>query len=299
MMNHTLTDNDSVSVTGGKIHYRVYEPHDPALAARAPVVLIHGGPGGSDDILYDALSDIANDRPLVVYDQLGSFRSPAALGDELYPVARFVDELDGLLTHLKRPAAILLGHSWGGAIAASYALAHPASVAGLVLSCPLLSTERWLADCKILLSAFPEEMQKTVETCEANGTTESPEYKEADRVFSQSHFMRTSDHRTLWEKHRHKGNRALYLAMWGASEFTCSGTLRDFDIFDRLGEIQAPTLLLCGQYDTARPETMEAVQKKIAGSTLAVMPNAGHCAYLDANQPYIQAVRDFLAAHKL
>jgi len=44
--------------------------------------------------------------------------------------------------------------------------------------------------------------------------------------------------------------------MWGAAEFTATGSLRDFDRTDRLGELRLPVLFPAGRYDEAVPETI-------------------------------------------
>jgi proline iminopeptidase len=47
----------------------------------------------------------------------------------------------------------------------------------------------------------------------------------------------------------------VYTTMNGPSELTVTGTLRTWDIMDRLGEIYVPTLLVGGRYDECRPAT--------------------------------------------
>lgn len=295
MIHHTLMKTGFVPVTGGQIHYRCYEPHDLEKTAKTPVLMIHGGPGACHALMYDCLAQMADERICLYYDQLGSHFSPAEMTPEWMTVERYADEITRLLDAAGYEKVILFGHSWGGALAAHYILKHPHRVAGLVLSCPLLSTARWIADCNRLLAALPQQMQDTIRQCEAAGTTDSAAYKEADAYFLSIHLVRSKDQGQLLAKHRGRLNGMIYNYMWGPSEFSCRGTLHNFDVFDRLGEIKVPTLLICGAYDTATPETMGEAQRLIAGSDLAIVPDSGHLAFVDNNEAYLAAVEAFMA----
>ena len=89
-------------------------------------------------------------------------------------------------------------------------------------------------------------------------------------------------------------NQEIYGYMQGPSEFTITGTLKDYDATPRLGNIKAPTLWISGQYDEARPETMRYYQGLIPGSKLAIIPDAGHLTMQDQPERYNDAIRAFL-----
>lgn len=282
-------------VPGGAVHYRCYEPADAAAARRTPLVMIHGGPGGSHGNMHAALHLLAEQRPLIFYDQLGSHFSPAIMTPDLMTVGRFASELPSLLDHLHLEKAAILGHSWGGTVALECALACPQRSAALILSSPLIGTARWTADCAKLLARLPGQYADIVKTCEENGATDSPEYAAADAAFSDRHFCRTTPLPDSLAKDLKKTNRLVYAAMWGPSEFSCKGSLRDIDYFPRLRDIAAPALLICGEYDMATPETMAQAQAMMKNARLSVLPGAGHVPYYDANDAYRTAVSSFLS----
>ncbi len=64
--------------------------------------------------------------------------------------------------------------------------------------------------------------------------------------------------------------------MWGPTEFHATGTLLEFDVTDRLQEIDVPVLFIAGQFDEARPERVAEFQKLIPGSKLTVILDAAH-----------------------
>ncbi len=81
-----------VPVEGGRIYVRV----DGDLASpRAPIVMIHGGPGGTHAAFLEALA-LADERAVILYDQLDSGRSDRPNDPANWRVARFVDELEAI-----------------------------------------------------------------------------------------------------------------------------------------------------------------------------------------------------------
>lgn len=298
---HTRKSTTMVAVEGGKVQVRYYEPHNAEYAQRTPVLMLHGGPGASHEVLYDTVHPLADERPVIFYDQLGSFHSPADLSENQMTVERYADEISCILQSFNLEEVVLFGHSWGAALATYSTLNHRNNVAALVLTSPLLSTQKWLDDCAILLNRLPEDVQQTIETCEQEGATDTARYHKAVTVFDEFFFIRSKKTATkdIWNKHKGKLAENIYNAMWGPSEFRCDGLLKKFDLFYRLEDIEIPTLILTGEYDFARPETMKEAQSKIAGSSLTVVPDSGHMIFLDDPDTCVDATNKFLAENKV
>ena len=67
------------------------------------------------------------------------------------------------------------------------------------------------------------------------------------------------------------------------------------DLRDALPDIAVPTLLVYGDADLRAPLTVaEALRAAIAGSTLVVLPGAGHVCTVEAPNEFNRAVRNFL-----
>jgi proline-specific peptidase len=90
-------------------------------------------------------------------------------------------------------------------------------------------------------------------------------------------------------------NRKVYETMWGPSEFFATGNLKDWDVTDRLGEIDVPTLLISGRYDEATPKQQEVMRDAIAGSEWVLLEESSHLAHFEEPERYRQALTDFLA----
>ena len=101
---------------GGRVWYRIMGTGD-----RTPLLLLHGGPGGRS-CAFSVLSDLASNRRVIYYDQLGSGRSDRPNDLSLWRTDRFVEELDAVRTALDLRELHLLGHSWGGTLATEYLL---------------------------------------------------------------------------------------------------------------------------------------------------------------------------------
>lgn len=277
---HSLEAIGRVAVPGGWIQFRDYRPHGTQAASEMPLIVTHGGPGGSSIGLYDALHALADRRPVIFYDQLGSKDSPASLTEDQMTLARFAQEPLHLMDALGLHRASLLGHSWGGSVMTAFALNHPDRVQTMVLSSPLLSTQRWIADCNRLLAA--------IKTIDIKGAS-------VEDAFNQRHFCRTLPVPPTLLKEQARSNRTLYEQMWGPSEFSHQGLLNDLDFFPRLQELKMPTLLLCGDHDTATPNTLtEACSRIGPHARVQVLSNAGHKSYIDQNDAYLNAVEQFL-----
>lgn len=103
------------------------------LEATSPVLIaLHGGPGAGHEYLLP-LADIYTlyGIPVVVYDQIGCGRSTHLrdrIGDEgFWSFHLFIRELDNLIDRLqlRDRGFYLLGQSWGGMLAATYAMHQP------------------------------------------------------------------------------------------------------------------------------------------------------------------------------
>lgn len=280
-----------VPVPGGKVWYRVM-----GAGERTPLLLLHGGPGGRS-CGFSVLTDLAKVRPVIMYDQLGSGRSERPADPALWRTERFVEELDAVRENLGLRRVHLLGHSWGGALAVEYLLTKkPSGVVSAILSSPLISTSRWVADANRLRRMLPDTVQATLERCETVDSADDDGCKAAVDAFNEQFVRGAKTLPDLAACDGSKGNEAIYRQMWGVAEFTATGSLRDFDRTDRLGELTLPVLFLAGRRDEAVPDTVEEFHRRVPGSKMVVFESSAHSSYRTETSRYVQVVNDFLAA---
>lgn len=279
-----------INVTGGRVWFRIAG----AESGGTPLLVLHGGPGVPHDYL-EPLEALADERPVVFYDQLGCGNSDQPDDPSLWTVERYVSEVNEVRSALGLRRVHLLGQSWGGALATAYMLAEkPDGVESLILSAPLLDANRWAADQQANLAAFPEEMQEAVRDAESTGNFDAPAYQEAMMTYYSRHVCRLDPWPECMNRAFERLALPVYLQMWGPSEFTCTGSLATFNVTDRLGEIPVPVLFTCGEYDEAPPATMAYFQGLAPGSELRVFEGASHAHHLEETDAYLAAVREFM-----
>jgi proline iminopeptidase len=124
--------------SGSRIAYSVYEPPAGVLVKPEPIVFLHGGPGvRATDLDHAFYSQFAKDGFRVyLFDQAGSGLSDRLPHAGDYTVERYVTDLEEIRQQIGAERMILIGHSWGGMLAAHYVAAYPARVAKLVFHSP-------------------------------------------------------------------------------------------------------------------------------------------------------------------
>jgi proline-specific peptidase len=283
------TPDGFVEVPGGRVWYRVAGADRPGV----PLLGLHGGPGFTHDTLT-TLDGLASARPVVLYDQLGSGRSDRPGDPELYRVERYVEEVGRVREALGLDRIHLLGHSWGGTLALSYALTGPAGLESLVLASPLVSTARWLEDARRHRLELPGDVQRTLTGHEERDFTGCPEYMAATVVFYRRHLCRLE----RWPEELEQGFAGMgldvYETMWGPTEFHATGTLVELDLSLRLSELRLPVLFTCGRYDEATPETVASFRDAVGGAEFEVFEKSSHTAHLEEPDHYLEVLRRFL-----
>lgn len=287
-----------VDVPGGQIWYRLNGRQH--LGKATALIAIHGGPGGSHRTMMPFV-ELASERPVILYDQLDCGNSDRPNRAENWTVQRFVSEIEALRRHLKLSKVILAGHSWGGALAAEYAVAYPGFVSGLILSSPLISTAEWVDDASKLIEGLEPDVREALRRNIAAGTFDSPEYRKAEEAFYDRHMCRADPCPVAQYVQGSRGefNIGPYLHMWGPSEFHPTGTLKTYDVSRRLREVQVPALVICGEFDEVLPATCRRHGARISKSDVVIVPEAAHATLIEQKDVYLRAVREFLAEHRL
>jgi L-proline amide hydrolase len=270
---------------------------------KAPLVLLHGGPGAAHDYL-ESVADLADtaSRPCVLYDQIGCGRSqhlPDAPAD-FWSVELFRRELTALLEHLAISDRYhVLGQSWGGMLGMEHAVEHPPGLRSLVVADSPASIELWVQEANRLRSSLPADVQETLIRHERAGTTDDPEYEQAVMVFYERHLCRIvpfpdSLQRTFAQMNE---DPTVYHTMNGPSEFHVIGKLRNWDITPRLGDVHVPVLVISGEHDEATPAVVRPLVEAIPGARWELIEGASHTPHIEQHERFMALVQEFLRAH--
>jgi len=286
---------------GAQTWFRVYGelPDSPAPGSPAPLVVLHGGPGATHHYLTPIAELSDTGRAVVLYDQLGNGNSThfPERGADFWTVDLFVRELANLIDHLGLGGSYhVLGQSWGGFLAQEHAITQPAGLRSLVLSNTAASFPDFATEANALRRELPPDVEATLRRHEADGTTDSAAYADACMVFYQRHVCRLDP----WPAGVTAGlakideDPTVYHTMNGPSEFHVIGSLKAWDITDRLHEIATPTLLVSGLYDEATPLIVEQVHERIPGAEWALFEESSHMPHVEEPEAFLERVETFL-----
>jgi proline-specific peptidase len=166
----------------------------------------------------------------------------------------------------------------------------------LVLSSSPPSVSRWVADAARLRAALPAGVRAVLDRHDAEGHFCWPEYQCAVAEFYRRHLCRLDPWPDCLERTLAAMGTDVCLSMWGPSEFgPVTGTLRDWNVTARLGEIAVPTLITGGRFDEATPEHVAVLARGVSGAELVIFENSSHTAFLEERAGYLQCLRGFFA----
>jgi proline iminopeptidase len=283
------TSEGTIRVPGGNVWYR-----SVGEGERPPLLVVHGGPGFTHNYLRP-LARLADERRVIFWDQLGCGRSDRPSDTSLWTMERSLAEVDAVREHLGLDRHHLFGNSWGGMLVQQYVLDRRPDLVSLTVSNSLASMPRLSEDTARLKAQLPPEVVETIDWHEERGLYACPEYQGAIALWYQTYICRMRPWPMGLEDCWAGLGMEIYLTMVGPSDFTVTGNLKDWDIFDRLGEITVPTLLVAGRYDECTPEHMAAMHEAVPGSQLVVFEESAHMPFFEEPERFLAVMRDFLA----
>ena len=229
----------------------MHDNYDPRLSIQGtgqPIVLVPGM-NGSGELFYRQIPLLQRSYRVATYSLRDDAPSLDALAGDLAHVVETVAPTER--------RAIIVGESFGGAVALTFALAYPECVSGLVI-----------------LNSFPHF---------------DPQFRLRLAIAGLSmvpwNVMPQVRRLTAWRLHSRHTHHA---EMKRFVELTASATragyvnrlklLRHYDVRDRLRDIQAPSLFLAAEHDHLVPSVLEArlMSERVAASSMRILAGHGH-----------------------
>jgi len=274
---------------GHRTWYRVVgDLHGP----RPPLLALHGGPGSTHHY-FAPLERLADERAVVLYDQLGCGRSDRP-ADVEWSVELFRREVAAVRRHLGLDRIHLLGTSWGGMLALEHVLSGAEGIVAIVLSSTLADAEQWAREQRRLRDALPPEVVAMLDRLEDAGAYDDPEYERAEQVLFDRHFYRGPKPRAELERMLAERGRDVYRAMWGPNEWTMTGALSGWDVRARLGEIDVPTLVVRGRHDMCTDAVAATLMHGLRHAREVVLEHSSHTPVLEEPDRYLELLGAFL-----
>jgi proline-specific peptidase len=259
-----------------------------------PLLTLHGGPGAGHDYL-EPLEALAQERPVIFYDQLGCGKSDKPNARPLWTIERFADEVDEVRDALGLEVVHILGQSWGGWLGVEYLLRQPKGLRSFVLASTSASIPQFASECARLIGEMAPQHQEALKIHGGMGAYDHPDYQAAAMEFYKRHVCRLAEwpdcvNRTI----RNLDGNQVYDTINGPNEFTTIGNLRYWNRISDLHQINVPVLITCGRFDELGPVCSQTLRDRIPNSELVIFENSAHLAHVEEPDIYCQTVSAFL-----
>jgi proline iminopeptidase len=257
-----------------------------------PLFVMHGGPGLDHTEFGQHLDGLGDACRLLFVDLRSQGRSEPA-DPATWTLEQMAADVEALAASLDLEHYAVLGHSFGAFVALQHAVDFPGRPAASIISSGVPSA-RFLADVEQNLATFePPELREQVTSSWAREaearTQEDCRSLMADQL--PFHFRDPQDPRI-------EGVRAALSEMVFAPDVLREAARADYGAIEaeeRLGEVTHPVLVLTGRHDrTCSVAAAQAIAGGIPHAELVVFENSGHMTFVEEQDTYVAAVRDFL-----
>lgn len=256
-----------VQVNGVSLHHQII-----GGPGNKPVIVFINSLGTDFRIWRDVIVRLAGSYPLLTYDKRGHGLSD--VGEAPYSIEDHVDDLIGLLEHLKVSGAVVCGLSVGGLIAQGLYARRPDLVKALILcdtAHKIGTADMWAAR----IAAIEQSGLDGI----VDGVMErwfTPAFRESDPSFP--------------------GYRNMMLRQPVEGYIGTCAAIRDADYTAAAGEIAVPTLCVVGDQDGATPpELVLSLAKLIPRARYEIIKDAGHIPCVEQPEMLTTIIEAFLA----
>lgn len=258
-----------------------------------PLFILHGGPGLDHSMFGTHLDRLGDVCRLLFVDQRSQGRSEHADPDT-WTLERMAADIDALAQSLELDRYAVLGHSFGAFVTLQHAVDFSGRPAASIVSAGVPAASFLECVERNLASFEPVELRDQVTSSwarEADAQTQ----EDCRSILSDQfpfHFRDPRDPRI--EAARADLAHAVF-----APDVLRAAAQEDYgaiDVLDRLGTVTHPVLVLAGRHDrTCSVQAAEAMAGGIPGAELVVFEDSGHMMFVEEQDAYLHAVRDFLA----
>lgn len=292
-------------ITEGYMPYLGYQTYYRIVGERkdngkAPLICLHGGPGSTHNY-FEVLDNVADDddRMIVMYDQIGCGNSYLDGHPELWNQKVWLDELEALRKHLNLDVCHIIGQSWGGMMQIAYAVDyHPEGVKSFIISSGHPSSSLWEREGLRRIKMMPQDMQDAINHALETGdfTGEAYDAAVAEYMDRYCNYWIGDEAPECCTRPKKSGTES-YVEGWGPNEFAPTGTLKDFEYIDRLGEIKIPSLICSGISDLCSPLVAKTMADGIPNSKWILWERARHTCFVDRHDDYCVELIKWMNEH--
>ncbi|WP_392476695.1 alpha/beta fold hydrolase [Nostoc sp. C110] len=261
---------------------------DGASICSKPVAfLIHGGPGADHTSFKPTFSALSRKLQLVYFDHRGQGRS-ARGSKETYTLDNNVEDMEALRQHLGLEKIVVIGNSYGGMVALTYAVRYPQNVSHLIVIATAAHSGFLERAKEILASKGTEEQKASVQRLWDGNFENEEQLRQYFQVLGPMYSLKYDPIKSgiAWQRN---------ILSVDAINIAFGGFLHTYNILDQLHKITAPTLVIAGRYDwICAPEFSEEIAQAIPNADLRIFENSSHLIRADEPEALLDAIAGFL-----
>jgi proline iminopeptidase len=269
------------SLSGSDLYYEISGTGWPCL-------VMHGGLGLDHTHFRPWLDSLGDLLQLIYFDHRGNGRSAPAQPEEL-TFERFTSDADGLRSRLGCERTAVLGSSFGSFIALEYAWRYPQRVSHLILvgGAPKLD---YIPEALAAVARRSPPPDALAALSQPMGDTDK-DFCNTWHTLLPLYFNAAFD--------REQAARAFEGTVYRAAAAAANPALMaSYDMCERLSEIQAPVLIVCGEDDFITPPAQALrLQSGLSQAEAVVIPETGHFPFIERPQEFEAIVRAWLSNH--
>jgi len=291
---------DTARPTSGRFQGDGVELFYRTVGSGDVLVVIHGGPGLNMGYMVSDFAPLSERHQLLFYDQRGGGRSGRPGADpSLYTMERHVADLEALRRHFRLERMTLVAHSFGPAVAAAYAIAHPDRLARMILIGPVppRAGDLWKRYAASLDSRLTEEERRRLQELEV-AMVRGPDPEKACRDYWTIAVVPRVARRELASRVTGdfcgSGADAIRSGMGVAGPHTLT-SLGEWDFRAGLAAVAAPTLIIHGEEEAIPMDLVEEWTTALPNARLVKVAGASHFPYVERPDLVWPAIEQFLA----
>lgn len=281
----TLTEEHGYA---GGIYYRTF-------GTGTPVLIINGGPGLDSAGFETVAKAIATEGyQTILFDQRGTGHSKLPeINAKTIRLDLMVADIEQLRTQLKHEKIIILGHSFGGILAAAYAAAYPRHVQKLIFSSSGgldLQFRDQIAERLLNNLSMQEQIKMQMYQLRQRSGDDSESTRDKLALLRANAYVMDKSKAPLVAARLKVVNMTINSLVFADLEKT------NFDLKKKFGSFTAPVLVLQGENDIISVDTAKTIAGSFNRAQLVLLPECAHYGWLDQPDLYFSAVFSFLQA---
>lgn len=259
-----------------------------------PIIVIHGGPGLSQDYLLPHMVKLAQTNLVIFYDQRACGLSTGAINADSIQIKTFLGDLEAIRESFGYKKLTILGHSWGGFLAMQYAIAYPESIHKLILLNTMPPSSEGFS---LFVQEWMERMAPYQD--EFKAIKETSEFTKGNPSIIEKYY------RIMFRRYCYNPKKVDLLNLYMSPKASIDGAqvyeifrqnllTKSFNLQDQLMSLKIPTLIVHGDFDPIPPSIIEKLHHSINGSKYILIKDCGHFPYVETPDELFKQLNIFL-----